>query len=114
MALAVFGPDADLFTVTPARARRTDPAESHAAAARITGDGLTDARRMALNLIRLNPGLTCPELAHRALIDGFMTCDLEQARQRIGRRLSELNAAGLIERCAEVRRGCATWRPRGR
>lgn len=108
MALGALNEDGDLFT--PARARRTDPPESHQAAARITGDGLSDARRTALNLVRLYPGRTVKELASFAVAD--FGGEHEAWRQRIGRRLSELNEAELIERGAEVRNGCATWRAR--
>lgn len=107
MSLGGFG--GDLFS-EPARARRTDPAESHAAAARITGDGLTDGRRRALNLVKLYPGRTTKELGALAAMD--FGGEAEAWRQKIGRRLFELSAAGLIERGSVRRDGCATWHPR--
>ena len=111
MALSVLGPDADLFTVTPARARRSDPAESHAAAESITPH-LSAERRRALNLVRLYPGRTTKELGALAAAD--YGGEAELWRQRIGRRLGELAEMGLIERGSVVRDGCATWHTRVR
>lgn len=106
--LGALNSQGDLFTVPePARARNTDPATSHEAAARITGDGLSDARRLALNLVRLYPGRTTKELGAIAAQD--FGGEVEARRQQVGRRLSELHRDGLIQR-GPVRDGCHTWR----
>lgn len=84
-----------------------DPHTSVKAAAGVLGYGLGAAQARALALIEEHPGSTTKELAAFGL---RFPEDLEQARQRIGRRLSELLKAGAIHRRGE-RDGCALWWP---
>lgn len=122
MALGALAPDGAMWCIhgdpvaecdlcaPSARARRTDPAESHQAARRVTTSGAADRDRdLALGLVRHYPGHTVPELARRW---AGPEEDVEALRQRLGRRMSELARAGLIERGFVVRDGCATWQPR--
>jgi len=68
-------------------------------------------QRLALELVRAHPGSTCPELAaHADLPLARVRIGDEGIRQRIGRRLNELLAAGLIRRDGK-RDGCACWWP---
>ena len=102
-------------------AHRADPPTSKAAAAALKADPrrLGALQNAALNFVRLKPGATCPELAAiarkwecmGAQIDAKPHRDLEDHRQRIGRRLSELRRAGFIEARGE-RNGCACWFPK--
>ena len=78
-------------------AGRTDPETSHIAAEKM-GLYIGPAQARAYRLVCEHPGSTCPELAGGD----------ERERQRVGRRLSELQHAGLIRR-EGVRDGCAIW-----
>lgn len=102
---------APLFDARPeAMSGRTDPDTSRQAAARMVESGaLGRHQQWALDLVRTFPGSTCPELANRAgdnIIDG----DVERLRQQCGRRLNELEKAGLIYR-EGTREGCSLWWP---
>lgn len=89
-------------------AHTSDPHTSlKAAAAMIAGDGLGAAQARALRLIEEHPGSTTKELATVGL---RFPENHEEARQRIGRRVSELLCAGLIHRRGE-RDGCALLWP---
>jgi hypothetical protein len=89
-----------------------DPATSFTAAARMAGSETIGAhQRFALDLVRAHPGRTCPELAQLAdLPQARARLGEEGVRQRIGRRLNELEKAGLIRR-EGVRDGCGLWWP---
>jgi len=79
---------------------------------------LTRDQGRALHAIRAHPGLTAKELGYaEAARLSFedksgtgMVADAEACRQRIGRRLNELEKAGLIRREGE-RDGCSVWWP---
>ena len=88
---------------------KTDPQTSRDAARRVkTSGSLSNGQRLALKMIRVYPGRTCPELA---VIRSTQTGEAEEwSRQAIGRRLNELEKAGLIRR-EGVRDGCACWWP---
>lgn len=89
---------------------RTDPPTSHAAAAKmVNSNRLGIDQRYALDAVRRFPGRTCPELAE-ALNDPSDETGEEWLRQRIGRRLGELEKAGLIRRDG-TRDGCSVWYP---
>ena len=77
----------------------TDPQTSREAAERM-GLYIGPAQARAYRLVQDRPGSTCPELAGGD----------EKERQRIGRRLNELEKAGLIRRDG-VRDGCSIWFP---
>lgn len=75
----------------PARARRTDPDSSHAAADRAEKSGGIGAQALATFVaVRAYPGLTSKQLAE--------TCPLD--RYQIARRLPELERRGLIRRAS--------------
>lgn len=77
-------------------AGKTDPETSHEAARKLIDScQLADAQRAALALVRQHPGRTCVDLAQVACAGDER--GIEFHRQRIGRRLSELERAGLIE-----------------
>ena len=91
----------------------TDPQTSRDAA-RLAMGSLGNMQRWALELVQRYPGQTCKALATLAIRDGdfpgpFKT-EHEYVRQRIGRRLNELEKAGLIRRDG-VRDGCSVWWP---
>ena len=88
----------------PPRFHRTDPPTSGEAALehRLSGKLVKD-QKFALALVRDHPGHTAPELA--GLIGGG-----EAARQRIGRRLSELAEHGKIHQRG-TRDRCSLWWP---
>lgn len=89
-------------------AHTSDPHTSvKAAAAMVATGALGAAQARALRLIEINPGKTTKELATIGL---RFPESHEEARQRIGRRVSELLRAGLIHRCGE-RDGCALLWP---
>lgn len=95
---------------------RHDPSTSRKAAERIS-KSLGWHQRAALALVEGNPGRTCKELAERCLrtalatdFGPFSEGGLEGVRQRIGRRLNELEKALLIRREGE-RDGCSVWWP---
>jgi hypothetical protein len=102
-------------------AHTADPFTSVAAAAEVIASGkLRRDQEEALELVLAHPGSTAPELGAIACRPGE---DPEHARQRIGRRLSELtNPPGgpgfkvgkghHIERRGR-RDGCACWWPVG-
>ena len=78
-------------------ARRSDPESSHVAATRLEASGqLGKARSEALVLVRRHPYRTARELAAIAYPDDELGAD--RCFRRIGRRLSELRTAGLVER----------------
>lgn len=94
------------------RARTTDAASSHEAAALMELDGAArkQARRV-LDALRRHPNSTSRELAKASRID----------RYAVGRRLPELAELGLVERievtdatvaCAIAKRRALRWRPR--
>lgn len=86
---------------------RHDPPTSEKAAERIE-PRLGKAQEVALAWVRNHPGLTAVELGGLAALRYGV--DKESMRQRIGRRLNELETAGLIRREGE-RDGCACWYP---
>lgn len=84
-----------------------DPQTSREAAKRIAPH-LGRAQALALKMVRAYPGRTCPELA---VIRSTETGEgVEYCRQMIGRRLNELERAGLI-RWEGEREGCRVWWP---
>lgn len=90
-----------------------------AAHLRSAKDLLGQLQREALDLVREFPGKTCKELAslaQLAALDRFRDKGTEWLRQRIGRRLSELETAGLVTSGEavldeETRRKAVTWWP---
>ena len=94
-------------------AHHADPVTSHAAAdAKRESRTLGEDQYLAYTLVSEYPGSTCIELA-RAYCERFAPEDrrgIEFHRQRVGRRLSELQRAGLIVRRGE-RDGCGVWWP---
>ena len=87
-------------------ARTTDPSTSKEAAEEVA-KRLTDARRYAYEAVVAQPGCTANELANQA-------DDLDT--RRIGRRLNELEKAGVVRRgpvrrCRISGRKGATWEP---
>lgn len=117
-----------LFEPEPGRPVPTGPLHSDGdkttsaiAAAQLRADKerLGQLQREALDLVREFPGKTCKELASLAQIgagDRFRDKGIEWFRQRIGRRLSELEAAGLVTSGEavvdeETRRKAVTWWP---
>ena len=75
------------FTAPPARARRTDPDSSHAAADRVNKTGKAAVQRAKVfALVEATPGLTSAELAERHRED----------RSMIARRLPELREKKLV------------------
>lgn len=101
---------------------RTDPPTSRRAAEAIVGSvKLGEHQRMALQLVRDHPGLTCPELAAIAaptLPLVLARIGIEGIRQVIGRRLSDLtNPPGPLQVPGKphlimrrgTRDGCACW-----
>lgn len=82
------------------RARSTDPDTSHAAARENAESGAGDRQRLAvLAAVRSKPGMTSDELAASIHVD----------RHIPGRRLSELEHAGLVRR-GEARKSELTGR----
>jgi len=86
-----------------ARARRVDPASSHAAAEDLEESGRA-ARQAALvlDLVRRWPGSTSKELAQRGGVDRYL----------VARRLPELAAAGEVERVGGATKRELRWWPR--
>jgi predicted ArsR family transcriptional regulator len=93
-------PDAALIRSRP-RARRSDPASSHQAAAEVEASG-TAARhhRMILEAMRGASGLTSDEIAKKAGLD----------RVAVARRMVELERTGQIRRGPQ-RRSNVSGRP---
>jgi len=98
---------------------RTDPPTSRQAARRVVEHLLvTNGQHLALEMVRTHLGSTAKELGHVLALElAFedregcgMVADVESCRQRIGRRLNELEKAGLIKR-EGVRDGCSIWWP---
>lgn len=91
---------------TPALARRSDPATSHIAAARMRESGAAGRQAQAvLAAVRQWPGSTAVEIAQLAGID----------RYAVSRRLPELAKAGSVRRsaprnCTVNGRPQTTWR----
>ena len=84
----------------PARARRTDPASSHAAADQAEADGTVATHALiALGAVRRLPGFTSKRLAD--------ACELD--RYQLARRLPELERRGLVRRVSDV--GGERWFP---
>lgn len=99
-----------LFPVaTSSLARPADPATSQdAAAAMRDSEDLAGSQRLALSLVRAYPGRTASELAEIAA---------RRDTRAIPRRLSELQASGLIEGrestpCSLTRRRALRWWPK--
>jgi hypothetical protein len=92
-------------------AGRTDPQTSRDAA-RLKLATLGKDQALALALVRAYPGNSAKGLAAAAMDNdhGIWGVDFEAVRQRIGRRLNELEKAGLIRRDG-VRDGCSCWWP---
>lgn len=86
---------------TAPRARRTDPASSHAAAAELQASGAMNWQRAQVLIVveQYGPG-TARELAQRSGMD----------RYKISRRCSELRALGLIVQ-GPIRQCTAGGRP---
>lgn len=91
-----------------ARARRTDPWTSHAAAREIESKGRAEShRRLCLAEVQQTPGQTSAEIASRVGID----------RNAAARRLPELREMGLVHNGSEARTctivgsKCITWWP---
>ena len=83
-----------------ARARRTDPESSHAAADQAEADGTIATHALVtLGAVRRLPGLTSKQLAG--------ACELD--RYQIARRLPELERRGLVRRVSNV--GGERWFP---
>ena len=108
-----FNGTGDLFTPDPRKlAHREDPGTSHAAARRAVESGLVSRDALLAHGAVLSwPGSTVPELAERLSYKrgeaGFTS---ETLRQKIGRRMKELETAGLIVR-GPSRDGFTTWLP---
>lgn len=92
---------------------RKDPPTSRRAAEG-TVQQLSGMQRFALQAVRDYPGHTTKEMARHlfnAEHGGLLrAADAEEIRQQIGRRLNELEAAGLVYRKG-TRDGCAIWWP---
>ena len=92
---------------------RTDPETSRDAAKRAE-PRIGNLQRWALDLVRRYPGQSCPELATWATKEsnfpGPYEREHERVRQACGRRLNELEKAGLIRRDG-TRDGCSLWWP---
>lgn len=107
----------DLFTDTP-RARNTDPATSHKAAARIKSSGaLGEQQRAVLDLVQRYPGHTSAELAmHLAIERGQGAGGWAVLRPMVARRLPELVPVHVRKGEARVCDVCGsesvTWWPR--
>ena len=89
------------------RVGRTDPPTSARAARSVD---LGKAQRLALAFVQRNPGATTKDLAASAMAAFGGQNGIEWWRQRIGRRLNELEKAGVAYRSGE-RDGCALWWP---
>jgi hypothetical protein len=99
-----------------ARTGAADPATSQEAADGVERSGLAQAhRRLCLDAVRAEPGLTSAELAVALGTRGFPL-----SRFQVARRLPELLAAGdspghLIQgelrKCNVTRKRCVTWWP---
>ena len=88
---------------------RSDPRTSRQAADAMKESGaLGEHQRWTLTLISMFEGNTVPELARLAAKTITIETDLEVLRQRIGRRVNELEKAGLIHRKG-TRDGCSVW-----
>ena len=91
------------------RARATDPATSHAAAASMCGLPLAEQHGRILFALQFGGPGTVYDLAFRCI---------GMPAHAIGKRLSELEAAGRIEPTGETREGpsgraCRVWRVNG-
>lgn len=87
-----------------ANARNTDPTSSHFAGEYIETSGdAARQRRIALEAVKANPGLTSLELAGK--------CELD--RYQLGRRLPEVIGVekGPMRLCSisKVKKPCVTW-----
>lgn len=97
---------------------RTDPETSTEAAKNFTNSGsLGRDQRNVLNLVRLYPGKTVPELARIVMAVPMLMyaetapVEMETVRQAIGRRMSELKRAGEIF-ARGAKDGCQMWWPK--
>lgn len=100
--------------MSQARAHRRDPSTSHEAAEQMNLSGMaTEHRRIVLDLVRENPGLTGAELAYvsrgvltqaqvqrrlRELVDDGHLADPESLFVTLGKKL-----------CSQTRRTCVRW-----
>ena len=110
---AGLGPLFDPVPTSPLH-HQDDPATSRESAAALRGDPdrLGREQSFALEMVRLNPGSTAPELGEIAARQ--YGHDAEWWRQRIGRRLSELKRAYRIypngtKKDPNTRRRCQRW-----
>lgn len=88
---------------------RTDPATSADAARKMRDSGrLAESQARALALVCEHPGKTAPELGAIAAGEDEMGRSVEWHRQAVGRRLSELERAGLVYRSGTAN-GCSVW-----
>ena len=97
-----------LFDRAHARARRTDPQSSHAAAFHVEQSGKAGKQRIQAGAAVLaHPGCTSAELADRTGLDRYM----------LARRLPELRDDGLVRQsgskhlCRMTGRLAVTWWP---
>lgn len=92
---------------TPA-SHRNDPASSYEAEAFVNDSGVREKQQhMVYELVKKFPNSTADELADHSVLD----------RYQIGRRLKEVETAGLIERGAprksiKTGRSGVTWHPK--
>lgn len=104
-----FGP---IVLIDAPRARRTDPATSHAAAAHVKKSGALNRQQTEiLALVREHPGSTAIELAKHARPD-----DWRAYRFSVSRRLPELATGGYVRRgrprvCRVAGTAQTTWHP---
>jgi CRP-like cAMP-binding protein len=88
LALNLDTPPASDFSNAKKRAKRSNPATSHEAAAKVTESGTAAAHcAKCLAVVRANPGLTAVEIADAAGID----------RHAASRRLPELRGKRLVK-----------------
>lgn len=92
----------------------SDPQTSREAAEDM-GVYIGPAQVLALEMVKRRPGCTTKELGQIAYDEArdrnpYTAADAGTWRQRIGRRLNELEKAGLIRREGE-RDGCCCWWP---
>lgn len=90
---------------------RRDPETSRKAALRaVQHDLITGDRWYALDLLKQHPGSTAKEIGEIAHGEDPESRSKEWWHVKLGRRLNELETAGLIRRDGE-RDGCSVWWP---